>query len=56
VQVRPAERVQLMLNVNNLFNKLALIDSEQPAIPASGVVLGRAFLGRTASATLRYSF
>ncbi len=56
VQVRPAERVQLMLNVNNLFNKLALIDSEQATIPASGVVLGRAFLGRTASATLRYSF
>ncbi|WP_369825746.1 TonB-dependent receptor domain-containing protein [Caulobacter sp. BP25] len=56
VQVRPTERVQLMLNVNNLFNKLALIDSEQPAIPASGVVLGRAYLGRTASATLRYTF
>ncbi|PHY21118.1 TonB-dependent receptor domain-containing protein [Caulobacter sp. BP25] len=56
VQVYPTERVQLMLNVNNLFNKLALIDSEQASIPASGVVLGRAFLGRTASATLRYSF
>ncbi|MFY8143210.1 MAG: TonB-dependent receptor domain-containing protein [Caulobacter sp.] len=56
VQVRPAERVELMLNVNNLFNQLALIDSEQPAIPATGVILGRAFLGRTASATLRYSF
>jgi outer membrane receptor protein involved in Fe transport len=56
VQVRPAERVQLMLNVNNLFNTLALSDSEQAAIPASGVVLGRTYLGRTASATLRYSF
>ncbi len=56
VQVRPTERVQLMLNVNNLFNKLALADVEQAAIPASGVVAGRAYLGRTASATLRYSF
>jgi outer membrane receptor protein involved in Fe transport len=56
VQVRPVENVQLMLNVNNLFNKLALSDSEQAAIPASGVVLGRTYLGRTASATLRYSF
>ncbi|ATC34207.1 TonB-dependent receptor [Caulobacter vibrioides] len=56
VQVRPVERVQLMLNVNNLFNTLALSDSEQAAIPASGVVLGRTYLGRTASATLRYSF
>jgi len=56
VQIRPAERVQLMLNINNLFNKLALADSEQATIPTSGVVLGRAYLGRTASATLRYTF
>ncbi|TAL38161.1 MAG: TonB-dependent receptor [Phenylobacterium sp.] len=56
VQVRPTEQVQLMLNVNNLFNELALSDVEQAAIPASGVVLGRAYNGRTASATLRYTF
>lgn len=56
VQIRPAERVELMLNVNNVFNKLAMVDSEQAAIPASGVVIGRAYLGRTASATLRYTF
>ncbi|MDR6624303.1 TonB-dependent receptor [Caulobacter segnis] len=56
VQVRPTERVQLMLTVNNLFNKLALSDVEQAAIPATGVVLGRAYAGRTASATLRYTF
>jgi len=56
VQVRPTEDVQVMLNVNNLFNKLALADSEQATIPASGVVSGRAYLGRTMSATLRYTF
>ena len=56
VQVRPIENVQLMLNVNNLFNTLALTDSEQAAIPASGVILGRAYAGRTTSATLRYTF
>jgi outer membrane receptor protein involved in Fe transport len=56
VQVRPTENVQLMLNVNNLFDKLALSDVEQATIPASGVVLGRAYNGRTASATLRYTF
>ncbi len=56
VQVRPVENVQLMLNVNNVFNTLALSDSEQATIPASGVVLGRTYLGRTASATLRYTF
>jgi outer membrane receptor protein involved in Fe transport len=56
VQVRPTENVQLMLNVNNLFDELALSDSEQATIPASGLVLGRAYNGRTASATLRYTF
>ncbi|AAK25108.1 TonB-dependent receptor domain-containing protein [Caulobacter vibrioides] len=56
VQIRPMENVQLMLNVNNVFNTLAMVDSEQAAIPASGVILGRAYAGRTASATLRYSF
>lgn len=56
VQVRPMERVQLMLNVNNLFDELALSDVEQATIPASGVVLGRAYNGRTASATLKYTF
>ena len=56
LQIRPTERVQLMVNVNNVFNKLALSDVEQATIPASGVVLGRAYAGRTASATLRYAF
>lgn len=56
VQVRPTEQVEIMLNVNNVFNKLALSDVEQATIPASGVVLGRTYLGRTASATLRYTF
>jgi len=56
VQVRPTERVQLMLNANNLFNELALADVEQAAITASGLVAGRAYNGRTISATLRYDF
>ncbi|MCY1649034.1 TonB-dependent receptor [Caulobacter sp. SL161] len=56
VQIRPMENVQLMLNINNLFNTLAMVDSEQAAIPASGVILGRTYAGRTASATLRYTF
>jgi outer membrane receptor protein involved in Fe transport len=56
VQVRPTDRVQLMLNVNNVFNELALADVEQATIPASGVVLGRAYNGRTISGTLRYGF
>lgn len=56
VQFRPTERVELMLNANNLFNELALADVEQAAITASGLVAGRAYNGRTVSATLRYDF
>ena len=56
VQVRPVEGVQLMLNVNNLFDELALADIAQAAIPPSGLVSGRAYNGRTISATLRYAF
>ncbi|UZK69216.1 TonB-dependent receptor [Sphingomonas sp. S1-29] len=56
VQVRPTDRVQLMLNVNNLLDTLAFADVTQGAIPASGVVLGRAYTGRTLSATMRYAF
>jgi outer membrane receptor protein involved in Fe transport len=56
VQVRPIEKVQLMLNVNNVFDKLALAEVLQGAIPAGGIVLGRTYNGRTISATARYSF
>ncbi len=56
VQVRPTERVQLMLNVNNLFDKVAIAETVQATIPATGVVIGRAYNGRTVSGTLRYAF
>ena len=56
VQVRPIERVQLMLNVNNVFDKLAFAEITQGTIPSGGIVLGRAYNGRTVSATARYSF
>jgi len=56
LQVRPIAQVQLMVNVNNLFDTLALAETTQGAIPASGIVLGRAYTGRTVSATARYAF
>jgi outer membrane receptor protein involved in Fe transport len=56
VQIRPIERVQLMLNVNNVFDTLAFDDIVQGALPASGFALARAYNGRTASATVRYAF
>jgi outer membrane receptor protein involved in Fe transport len=56
LEVRPTRQLHVLLNVDNLFNTLALSDVEQAAIPASGVVTGRAYLGRTVSATLRYTY
>ncbi|HEX8445950.1 MAG TPA: TonB-dependent receptor [Sphingomonas sp.] len=56
LQIRPVERVQLMLNVNNVFDALAFDDIVQGAIPASGFALARAYTGRTASMTARYAF
>jgi outer membrane receptor protein involved in Fe transport len=56
LQVRPVERVQLMLNVNNLFDAVAIAETSQGTIPASGIVLGRAMTGRTISTSLRLSF
>ena len=56
VQFRPLERTEVMLNVNNLFDTLALDDIVQGAIPANGVVLARSYNGRTISATMRYAF
>ncbi|MDT8757174.1 TonB-dependent receptor [Sphingomonas psychrotolerans] len=56
VQFRPADRVQLMLNANNLFDKVGFFEISQSTIPANGLGSGRAINGRTVSASLKYSF
>ncbi|HEX7871424.1 MAG TPA: TonB-dependent receptor [Sphingobium sp.] len=56
VQFRPAERVQLMVNANNLFNAIGLFEISQSTVPTNGIGSGRAINGRTASASLRYNF
>jgi outer membrane receptor protein involved in Fe transport len=56
VQFRPTDRVQVMLNVNNVFNSLGVIEVTQTTVPASGVGWGRAANGRTISSSLLVSF
>ncbi len=56
LQVRPVERVQVMLNVNNLFDTVAIAETTQATIPADGIILGHAMTGRTISTSLRLSF
>jgi outer membrane receptor protein involved in Fe transport len=56
LQYRPIDRVQLMLNVNNLFDTIGFYDIAQNAVPANGVGWGRAINGRTVSTSLRFDF
>ncbi|MBA4760170.1 TonB-dependent receptor [Sphingomonas sp.] len=56
LQFRPVDRVQLMLNANNLFDTLGFYDIAQSAVPANGIGWGRAVNGRTVSASLRFDF
>ncbi|WP_353228129.1 TonB-dependent receptor [Novosphingobium sp.] len=56
VELRPAKRVSLRLNVYNLFDKLAVVSVGSAAIPAIGVVNAQVLNGRTISGALRLSF
>lgn len=56
VQFRPMDRVQLMLNANNLFDEVAFIEITTPSVPANGIGLGRAANGRTITVSARYDF
>ena len=48
--------MQLTVNANNLFNKLAIIDAQDTSLPATGIVQARVANGRTVSASLRFDF
>jgi outer membrane receptor protein involved in Fe transport len=50
------EKLQLGVNVNNLFNVVGLTESEEGSIPANGIIRARSINGRTISASLKYSF
>ncbi len=48
-----SDRVTISLAANNLFNKLAYTEANTPA---NGLSVARAIMGRTVTASLRYSF
>ena len=56
LQFRPVDRVQVMINANNLFDTLGMIEVTQASVPGNGVGVGRASNGRTVSASLRLDF
>ena len=55
VQVRPTERLQVMVNASNLFDTIGIFEISQAIVPANGIGWARAIHGRTVSASLRYS-
>ncbi|TFI57407.1 TonB-dependent receptor [Sphingomonas parva] len=55
-QLRASDRVQLMLNVNNLFDTVGIAEIAEATIPATNVVMARTIPGRTISTSLRFSF
>jgi outer membrane receptor protein involved in Fe transport len=55
-QYRPIEKVEVSLNVSNLFDKLAITDVLEGTIPSSGVAMARTLYGRTTSASVRFYF
>ena len=54
--VRPIDRVELMVNANNLFNVAGYTEAEEGSIPANGYVRARSINGRTISASVRLNF
>ncbi|MCJ2179975.1 TonB-dependent receptor domain-containing protein, partial [Novosphingobium album (ex Hu et al. 2023)] len=56
VQYRPTDRVSIMLNANNLFDVLGLVEVNEDYIPSSGVVTARTINPRTISTSLRFNF
>jgi outer membrane receptor protein involved in Fe transport len=55
-QYRPIPRVQVSLNANNLFNRLALLDIGENTITPNNLVTAKVNQGRTVSASLRFEF
>ncbi|MGK6323564.1 TonB-dependent receptor domain-containing protein [Sphingomonas sp. DT-51] len=64
IEIRPAERLRLIVNANNLFNRVAMTGLDAPTEPDANsqgsegtpLIGARPLTGRTVSATLRLDF
>ena len=56
VQYRVTDTLLVSLNANNMFNTLAIIETQETALPATGIVQARTANGRTVSASVRFDF
>lgn len=56
LSVRPAERVQVSINANNLFDTAGFTEAEEGSIPTNGIVRARSINGRTIAAAVKFDF
>ena len=56
LQYRLSDGLQVSLNANNLFNKLAIVEVQETVFPATGIAQARTVNGRTVSASVRFDF
>lgn len=56
VQLRPLDRVTLMLNVNNVFDEVGLVEVSPGSFPATGIAPVRTIEPRTVTAAVRFNF
>lgn len=56
VQVRPVDRVMVMLNVNNVFDKVGLVEVSSGSFPVTGIAPVRTIEPRTVTAAVRLNF
>jgi outer membrane receptor protein involved in Fe transport len=55
-RVRPVERLELGVNVSNLFDKLVIISAFDGTMPVTGTTVGNTLTGRRATASARFFF
>ena len=56
VQFRPTDRLQVMINANNLFDTVGFYEIAQNTVPTNGIGWGRSANGRTISASVKLDF
>ena len=54
--LRPIDRLELILNANNLFNVVGYTEAEESSIPPNGFIRARSINGRSISLSARLNF
>ena len=53
---KATDRIELLVNANNLFDTTGFTEAEEGSIPANGYVRARSINGRSISGSVRFTF